>query len=98
MRACRTRRNRAARQSAGANPPAMGEPRTASAGVRAQNRAMGLLTVGHGALERADLAALLTGAGVRAVVDVRRFPGSRRNPDVARDALSVWLPGAGIDY
>ena len=59
---------------------------------------MPLLTVGHGALDRAHLRALLTGADLQAVVDVRRFPGSRRNPDVARDALASWLPGAGIDY
>jgi hypothetical protein len=27
------------------------------------------------------------------VVDVRRFPGSRSNPDVRREALEEWLPG-----
>lgn len=59
---------------------------------------MPLLTVGHGALHRAELGALLRGADVRTVVDVRRFPGSRRNPDVAREALASWLPEAGIDY
>jgi uncharacterized protein (DUF488 family) len=57
-----------------------------------------LLTVGHGTLGQAELAPLLTGAGVAALVDVRRFPGSRRNPDVAADALATWLPAAGIDY
>jgi uncharacterized protein (DUF488 family) len=59
---------------------------------------MRLLTVGHGALRRAELAELLTGARVEHVVDVRRFPGSRANPDVARDALATWLPAAGIAY
>ncbi|MCF6522105.1 DUF488 family protein [Streptomyces sp. JJ36] len=44
------------------------------------------------------MTSLLHGAGVRAVVDVRTAPGSRRNPDAARDALSAWLPAAGIDY
>jgi uncharacterized protein (DUF488 family) len=57
-----------------------------------------LLTVGHGPDDRARLAARLTGAGVGCVVDVRRFPGSRRNPDVGRDALAGWLPAAGIGY
>ena len=57
-----------------------------------------LMTVGHGALGRDRLGPLLTGAGVGSVVDVRRFPGSRNNPDVGREALSAWLPGLGIGY
>lgn len=57
-----------------------------------------LITVGHGTLDRARLSALLTGAGVELVVDVRRFPGSRANPDVGTDKLSDWLAEAGIDY
>lgn len=57
-----------------------------------------LLTVGHGTLDRDDLAALLTGAAVDLLVDVRRFPGSRHNPDVSSDALAAWLPEAGIEY
>jgi uncharacterized protein (DUF488 family) len=59
---------------------------------------MPLLTVGHGPQDREALGALLTGAGVAALVDVRRFPGSRNNPDVARDALDVWLPALGVAY
>lgn len=59
---------------------------------------MQLLTVGHGTDDRAALGARLAGAGVELVVDVRRFPGSRSNPDVARDALAAWLPEAGIGY
>ena len=57
-----------------------------------------VLTAGHGTLDRAGLAALLGDAGVRRVVDVRRFPGSRRNRDVARDAMATWLPEEGIAY
>jgi uncharacterized protein (DUF488 family) len=57
-----------------------------------------LLTVGHGTHDRDGLGALLSGAGVGLVVDVRRFPGSRRNPDVHTDALAEWLPAAGIGY
>jgi uncharacterized protein (DUF488 family) len=57
-----------------------------------------LLTVGHGRLDRDELGRLLAGAGVGLLVDVRRYPGSRHNPDVARDALEEWLPEAGIDY
>jgi uncharacterized protein (DUF488 family) len=57
-----------------------------------------LLTVGHGPDDRARLGARLASASVQVVVDVRRFPGSRSNPDVARDALTAWLPDAGIGY
>lgn len=57
-----------------------------------------LLTAGHGTLDRDALAALLVGAGTELLVDVRRFPGSRHNPDVGRDAMQEWLPGAGVDY
>lgn len=58
----------------------------------------GLITVGHGTSGRAELAALLHGAGVAVLVDVRTAPGSRRNPDVTRDKLQCWLPATGIDY
>jgi uncharacterized protein (DUF488 family) len=57
-----------------------------------------LLTVGHGPEDRTALAARLCGAGVGLVVDVRRFPGSRSNTDVRREALEEWLPAAGIGY
>jgi uncharacterized protein (DUF488 family) len=57
-----------------------------------------LLTVGHGTLDRVALQRLLQDAAVELVVDVRRYPGSRRNADVQREALEQWLPAAGIEY
>ncbi|HEY9476759.1 MAG TPA: DUF488 domain-containing protein [Mycobacteriales bacterium] len=57
-----------------------------------------LLTFGHGVATRERLAALLHGAGVLAVVDVRTVPESRRNPDVVREALAEWMPAEGIGY
>ncbi|RAU92528.1 DUF488 domain-containing protein [Mycobacterium colombiense] len=57
-----------------------------------------LLTVGHGAARRERLTELLAGAGVALVVDVRRYPASRTNPDVRRETLESWLPQGGIDY
>ena len=59
---------------------------------------MRLLTVGHGPEDRDRLGPRLLGVGVGSLVDIRRFPGSRSNPDVGRDALAVWLPAAGIGY
>lgn len=58
----------------------------------------GLLTVGHGRLDEEALGSLLRAASVELLVDVRRFPGSRTNPAVSRDALPGWLPGVGVDY
>jgi len=57
-----------------------------------------LFTIGHGNLDRLSLGWLLAGAGIQAVVDVRRFPSSRTNPDARRDVLSHWLPDLGIAY
>jgi uncharacterized protein (DUF488 family) len=57
-----------------------------------------LLTVGHGAAGEAELVEVLTSAEVASIVDVRRFPGSRRHPHVAREELARWLPAAGIAY
>ena len=57
-----------------------------------------LLTVGHGTLDRDGLGDLLVAAGVEQLVDVRRYPGSRHNPDARREALEQWLPARGIAY
>lgn len=57
-----------------------------------------LVTVGHGRLDQEAFGALLRAASVDLVVDVRRFPGSRANPAVSRDALPTWLPDVGLGY
>jgi uncharacterized protein (DUF488 family) len=57
-----------------------------------------LWTVGHGTLDGPGVAQLVAGVPIAALVDVRRYPGSRRNPGVARDALAVTLPEHGITY
>lgn len=59
---------------------------------------MPLLTFGHGTAGREELTTLLTGVEAGCVVDVRRYPGSRRNQDVSSEAMAGWLPEAGIDY
>lgn len=41
---------------------------------------------------------MLLAAGVRTLVDVRRFPGSRRNPQFAQAALRRSLEQAGVGY
>ena len=57
-----------------------------------------LLTVGHGTLSRTELSDLLLGAGIRQLVDVRRFPGSRTNDAAARGAVEEICTEAGIGY
>lgn len=57
-----------------------------------------VFTFGHGTAGPAEITALLRGAGVRRLVDVRTAPGSRHNPESAREKMAHWLPEAGIDY
>jgi uncharacterized protein (DUF488 family) len=57
-----------------------------------------LFTIGHGTSSQDELVALLASAQVEALVDVRRFPGSRAHPHVSADAMARWLPAAGIAY
>lgn len=57
-----------------------------------------LFTVGHGTSSSEELGALLRGAGVEAVVDVRSVPGSRRHPQFGREQLEHWMPDAGLAY
>ena len=55
-------------------------------------------SVGHSNLAADAFVALLRGAGIRTVVDVRRVPFSRRFPWFSRDALTASLQEAGITY
>jgi uncharacterized protein (DUF488 family) len=55
-------------------------------------------TIGHSTHAIEAFVALLRRAGVSAVADVRRFPGSRRHPQFGRDALAAELRSAGVGY
>ena len=57
-----------------------------------------VFTVGHGTRDLRELIELLAEAGVRTLVDVRRFPGSRRNPQFNQGPLAADLEEAGIAY
>ncbi|MDP8927138.1 MAG: DUF488 domain-containing protein [Actinomycetota bacterium] len=59
---------------------------------------MSLVTVGHGTLPQRKFAALLAGAGVARLIDVRTYPASRRNPHFRREAMADWLPASGVAY
>jgi uncharacterized protein (DUF488 family) len=55
-------------------------------------------TIGHGTRPSEELVECLLAARVETVVDVRRFPVSRRNPQFEGAALGRTLRDAGIAY
>jgi uncharacterized protein (DUF488 family) len=55
-------------------------------------------TIGHSTREADELVELLRQHGVDLLVDVRRFPGSRRHPQFNRELLAADLSAAGIRY
>jgi uncharacterized protein (DUF488 family) len=57
-----------------------------------------IFTVGHGTRTTEELIEVLRDAGGGRLIDVRRFPGSRRHPHFAREALETSMPAAGIVY
>jgi uncharacterized protein (DUF488 family) len=59
---------------------------------------MRVFTIGHGKRPAAEFVACLLEAGAQTVVDVRRYPGSRRNPQFGGTTLAETLREAGIGY
>jgi len=57
-----------------------------------------VFTLGHGVRPSLELVTTLREAGVETLVDVRRFPTSRRNPQFNQAPLREALGDAGIDY
>ena len=55
-------------------------------------------TIGHGTRPLEELLECLRAAGVETLVDVRRFPGSRRNPQFGQARLREALEAEGIGY
>jgi uncharacterized protein (DUF488 family) len=55
-------------------------------------------TIGHSDRPIESFLKLLRAHGVELLVDVRRFPGSRKHPQYGRDALAAALAGAGVGY
>jgi len=57
-----------------------------------------VFTVGHGTRPLEELLEVLAAAEARTLVDVRRFPSSRRHPQFGQGALAAALESAGIAY
>lgn len=57
-----------------------------------------VFTIGHSTRPADELLSLLAGHRVEILMDVRRFPGSKRHPQFSRDALAASLAAAGMEY
>ena len=66
--------------------------------VRSAHLPAVVLTIGHSNRSLEDFLQLLRTHRVTLIVDVRKMPGSRKNPQFNHDALAQSLHGAGIDY
>jgi len=66
--------------------------------IEAKSAVATVWTIGHSTRSWDEFLALLQGQGIEAVVDVRRFPGSKRYPWFASEAMAEHLPEAGVAY
>src|SRR5262249_31596242 len=57
-----------------------------------------LFTIGHSTHPLEAFLSLLARHGIKALVDIRRFPGSRKFPQFNQENLSSALQKTGIDY
>jgi len=55
-------------------------------------------TLGHSTRTLEEFLGVLGAHGLGAIADVRRFPGSKRHPQFAREALERSLVAAGLEY
>jgi len=57
-----------------------------------------IFTIGHSTHSLEEFLSLLNQHRIKALVDIRRFPGSRKFPQFNQDELSSTLQKAGIEY
>jgi uncharacterized protein (DUF488 family) len=57
-----------------------------------------IFTIGHSTRSADEVVGLLREAGADLVVDVRRFPGSRRHPQFNAEPFAATLAQSGIGY
>jgi len=57
-----------------------------------------LYTIGHGRRSTDELVEALRSFGVDSLVDIRAYPGSKANPQFARERMENDLPALGIAY
>jgi uncharacterized protein (DUF488 family) len=59
---------------------------------------MNVYTIGHSTRAADELSALLREHEIRLLADIRRYPGSKRYPHFASEAMARWLPEDGVAY
>jgi uncharacterized protein (DUF488 family) len=69
-----------------------------SLGGRSALSAPLLFTIGHSTRSLAEFVSILTGFGVRQVMDIRTIPRSRHNPQYDQASLEPALRHAGFNY
>ena len=57
-----------------------------------------IFSIGHSTHALDRFLALLGQHGIEVLVDIRRFPGSRRFPHFNRESFAAALPEAGVEY
>lgn len=62
------------------------------------SRPLTIWTIGHSTRSSDEFLALLRGQRIELLVDVRRFPGSRKYPHFNEGEMVRWLNEAGINY
>ena len=65
---------------------------------KAELRSVPFYSIGHSTRSLEEFAALLTESGIARVVDIRKIPKSRTNPQFNGDTLAGSLFGSGISY
>lgn len=78
--------------------PGSGATMSSACAVPTDGSAPRLWTIGHGARPLEEFIDMLQSAGVQELVDVRRIPMSRHNPQYHIDRLRVALAAASIGY
>lgn len=76
----------------------MDDSREQEVSISGAGREHPIYTVGHSVLSIHDFGALLDSHAIAQVLDVRRYPGSRRHPQFGSEALSAALRDRGIGY
>jgi uncharacterized protein (DUF488 family) len=59
---------------------------------------MNVYTIGHSTRDADELSALLRAHEIKLLADIRRYPGSKRYPHFASEAMAQWLPEHGVAY
>ena len=59
---------------------------------------MTIYTIGHSTRSAGEFVALLREHDIQLLADIRRYPGSKRYPHFASEAMAGWLPEQGMAY